>query len=249
VSAPLPLRLNVNVDHVATIRQARRIEIPDPVEAAILAEEAGAHGVTVHLRGDRRHIQDRDLERLAGAVRGKLNLEMAASDEMVAIATRAKPAQVTLVAERAEEVTTEGGLDVAHLSSELVRRLRDAGLSVALFVDPDDEAIDRSSALRARGDVDAVELNTDAYARATSDGNAAKQLGRLERAATRARAEGLAVYAGHALHRGNVGAVAAIPQVEELNIGHALIGRAVMIGIGAATRELLDAMARSRASS
>jgi pyridoxine 5-phosphate synthase len=241
-----PLRLNVNVDHVATIREARRIDIPDPVEAAALAEEAGAHGITVHLRGDRRHIQERDLERLATSVRGKLNLEMAASEDMVAIATRVKPGQITLVAERREEITTEGGLDVARLPKELVHRLRQAGLSVALFVDPDEETIDRTIALRSAGGVDAIELNTDAYARATSQDNATGHLGRLQRAAQQAASAGLAVYAGHALHRGNVQAVAAIPQIEELNIGHALIGRAVMVGIAAATRELLDAMASAR---
>ncbi len=238
------LRLNVNIDHVATIRQARRASYPDPVAAARLAEEAGAHGITVHLRGDRRHIQDADVAALVEAVKGKLNLEMAATAEMVAIAERLRPDQVTLVAERHEEVTTEGGLDVASIPREALERLRQAGLSVALFVDPDPTTIAACIGLREHGTIAAVELNTDAYARqpaATAD----REIARLREAARIAAAGGLPAYAGHALTTANVARVAEIEEIEELNIGHALIGRAVMVGIGAATREFLAAMTRA----
>ena len=240
------LRLNVNIDHVATLRQARRADYPNPLEAAQLAERAGAHGITVHLRGDRRHIQDADVELLVAAVRGKLNLEMAATPEMVAVATRLQPTQVTLVAERDEEVTTEGGLEVSRIPTGTLERLRGAGLSVALFVDPTPATVGACLELFRGGEIEAIELNTDAYARCSPERSTA-ELDRLEHAARSACDGGLSVYAGHALTTANVGAVASLEAIEELNIGHALIGRAVMVGIEAATHEFLAAMASRRA--
>ena len=210
----------------------------------LLRGRPGASGITIHLRGDRRHIQDSDLERLRASVSGKLNLEMAATAEMVAIAERLRPDQVTLVAERHEEITTEGGLDVASIPFDSLERLQHAGLSVALFVDPNPTTIASCVGLRGRGIIAAVELNTDAYARqptATADGEVA----RLREAARIAAAGGLPAYAGHALTTANVARVAEIEEIEELNIGHALIGRAVMVGMAAATREFLAAMARA----
>ena len=239
-----PIRLNVNIDHVATVRQARRATYPDPVDAARIAEAAGAHGLTVHLRGDRRHIQDHDLERLRAIVRGKLNLEMAASDEMVEIAVRAQPHQVTLVAERDAEITTEGGLQVAVVAGRRLERLRAAGLPVALFIDPEDAQIEAARALLERGWIEAIELNTDAFARAASADE--RELDRLRLAAGKAARFGFRVYAGHALRLDNVGLVAAIPEIEELNVGHALVGRALLVGMAEAVREFLAAMALGR---
>jgi pyridoxine 5-phosphate synthase len=235
-------RLSVNVDHVATLRQARRAAYPDPVEAARLAEAAGASGITVHLRGDRRHVQDHDVERLRAAIAGKLNLEMAASEEMLEIAERLRPQQVTLVPERADEVTTEGGLDlVAHGARvrHAAERLAAAGIAVSLFVDPAPEQLARLADIGSA--VNGFEINTDAYTRG----------GELDRelhvAGMRAAAEqghdlGLHVYAGHGLTTANVGPVAALPYMEELNIGHFLVARAVVVGMGAAVREMLAAM-------
>lgn len=242
--SPRTTRLNVNIDHVATVRQARRAIYPSPLEAARLAEAAGAHGITVHLRGDRRHIQDADVESLITAVHGKLNLEMAATSEMVAIAARLRPTQVTLVAERDQEVTTEGGLEVSRIPTGTLEKMRRAGLSVALFVDPAPATVTACLDLFRAGEIEAIELNTDAYARCPQ-GAAAGELDRLAAAASRAADGGLAVYAGHALTTANVGPVAALRAIEELNIGHALIGRAVMVGIETATREFLAAMARA----
>ena len=241
-----PLLLSVNVDHVATLRQARRLDYPDPVEAAAVAEAAGASGITIHLRGDRRHIQDDDLARLRESVRGKLNLEMAASDEMIAIACGARPHQVTLVPERPDELTTEGGLDVvAHLPRLLAgaERLRAAGIEVSLFVDPDPKRIDALAPFA--GLASGIELNTDAYTRARG-GFAAGCRAEVARSAAMGAALGFRVYAGHGLTAANVGAIASIRRIEELNIGHALVSRAVILGLDGAVREMLAAMTTAR---
>ena len=234
-------RLSVNVDHVATLRQARRAAYPDPVDAARIAEDAGASGITVHLRVDRRHIQDRDVERLRGTVRGKLNLEMSTAEEMLQLALRMRPDQVTLVPERPEEVTTEGGLDVIRNGeriAEVSEQLKAAGIEVSLFVDPDLEQI---QAIRG---VSGFEINTDAYTRARDQAEATMQLDKVARAATLGRGQGLHLYAGHGLRTDNVGPVASLPGMEELNIGHWLISRAVLVGLDTAVREMLAAMSR-----
>jgi pyridoxine 5-phosphate synthase len=237
------VKLAVNVDHVATLRQARRTAYPDPVEAARLAEEAGAHGITVHLRGDRRHIQDEDVARLKESVAGKLNLELAATGEMIAIALHHRPDQVSLVPERPEEVTTEGGLDLTRHRDrveEAARRLAGAGIAVSLFLDPDPRQVEAAAAL-PRELVGGFEINTDAYTRAEA-GEAQAELEEVRRAAREGAAAGLHVYAGHGLTTANVGPVAAVPEIEELNIGHALVSRAVLVGMAEAVREMLRAM-------
>ncbi len=242
-----PIRLSVNVDHVATLRQARRASYPDPVEAARLAEEAGASGITIHLRGDRRHIQDADLAALRRSVRGKLNLEMAASEEMLRIALAQRPAQVTLVPERPEEVTTEGGLDLlAHGErvAEAAAALADAGIAVSVFLDPDPRQLDRLAAM-AGGRVRGFEINTDRYTKAAPERRAA-ELRPVAEVATLGRRVGLRVYAGHGLNVENVGPVARLAEVEELNIGHSIVARAVLVGMPAAVREMLAAMAGPR---
>lgn len=238
-------RLSVNIDHVATLRQARRASYPDPVEAARLAEDAGAAGITVHLRADRRHIQDHDVEHLRQSVRGKLNLEMAAEAEMLALALRVRPEQVTLVPENPNEVTTEGGLDLRAHGERVgaaAERLAAAGIAVSIFLDPDLAQIEPLAALRSRG-VSGFEINTDAYTRATTEAARASELLRATETAKRGRNEGFHLYAGHGLTVQNVGPIAAIEGMEELNIGHALVSRAVMIGMTAAVEELLAAMA------
>jgi pyridoxine 5-phosphate synthase len=240
----MPARLSVNIDHVATVRQARRAGYPDPVEAARVAEDAGASGITVHLRVDRRHIQDHDVERLRPVVRGKLNLEMSTAEEMLAVALRVKPDQVTLVPERPEEVTTEGGLDLlrhpgnAEAVARAAERLAGAGIAVSLFVDPDPRQIEAISNLRH---VSGFEINTDAYTRATG-ADLSRELEKVARAGELGRAQGLHLYAGHGLRTDNVGPIAALPGMEELNIGHFLVSRAVIVGLGAAVREMLTAM-------
>jgi pyridoxine 5-phosphate synthase len=239
-------RLSVNVDHVATVRQARRAPYPDPVEAAAVAEAAGAAGNTVHLRGARRHVQDDDVARLRGSVRGKLNVEMAAEDEMLAIAERILPHQVTLVPERPDEVTTEGGLDlIAHGErvDRAARRLAEAGIAVSLFLDPDPHQLEALAELGAFA-ADAIvgfEINTDAYTRAPDD---TERLDAIEETAALGAADGLEVYAGHGLTTANVGRIAAVPAIEELNIGHWLVARAVIVGLDVAVREMVAAMAR-----
>ena len=235
-------RLYVNVDHVATVRQARRGHEPDPVAAAALCERAGADGITAHLREDRRHIQDDDIERLAREVRTVLNLEMACADEMIAIAARLRPHQVTLVPERREEITTEGGLDVARDQGRLadgIARLSDAGIRTSLFVGPEPAAVERSRELGAT----AIELHTGQYAHDPSDPRAIAALREAARLGTEI---GLAVHAGHGLTVSNVGPVAAIPEVEELNIGHSVVSRALFLGMEEAVRELRRAMDRAR---
>lgn len=235
--------LSVNVDHVATLRQARGVGYPDPVEAAERARAAGAAGITVHLRGDRRHIQDDDVHRLRRQVDGKLNLELATTEEMLAIALEIVPDQVTLVPERQEEITTEGGLDLVGRADEIARaadRLVEGGIAVSLFLDPDRQQIDRLADL-PDDLVTSFELNTDAYTRADDERQAA-ELDELRAAAARGAELGFEIYAGHGLTTANVGAVASIEVVRELNIGHAIVSRAVLVGIGEAVREMLVAM-------
>lgn len=237
-----PLRLYINIDHVATVRQARRGHEPDPVSAALLCEQAGADGITAHLREDRRHVQDDDVERLARTLTKDFNLEMACTDEMVAIAERLRPLEVTLVPERREEITTEGGLDV-HRESDALRtaigRLKAAGIKTSLFIDPTERAVEQSHALGT----DAIELHTGTYAHAPDD---PATLAALRVAAVEGRRLGLAVHAGHGLTAANVGAVAAIHAIEELNIGHWVVGRAIAVGMDAAVRELRAAMDAGR---
>lgn len=235
-------RLFINIDHVATIRQARRTDEPDPLAAALLCEDAGADGITAHLREDRRHIQDADIERLASGVRTGLNLEVALSDEILDMAVRLKPREVTIVPERREEITTEGGLDMSRDPGRLtkaIQRLSAAGIPCSLFIDPDHDAVSRSRDAGAH----AIELHTGRYAHHPSDG---ETLRAFQHAATIGAGLGLAVHAGHGLTVRNVGSIAAIPEIEELNIGHSIVSRAVFIGIGAAVREMREAMQRGR---
>jgi pyridoxine 5-phosphate synthase len=237
-------KLSVNVDHVATLREARKTHYPQPAEAALIAEQAGAHGITVHLRGDRRHIQDADLEALAATVTGKLNLEMALTHEMVGIALRAAPQQVTLVPERPDEITTEGGLDVSSHRHEIEatgRRLRAAGIDVSVFIDPDERQIRELAALAGEAVV-GYELNTDAYSKAQATDRA--ELDRLSHCAELGAELGLKVYAGHGLTTANVGALARLEAIEEFNIGHFIVSRAVLIGMRAAVEEMLAAIAQ-----
>jgi pyridoxine 5-phosphate synthase len=234
-------RLGVNIDHVATLRQARRVPDPDPVQTAILAELAGADGITVHLRSDRRHIQDRDVEILRQVVKTRLNLEMAATQEMLKIALTAKPHQVTLVPERREEITTEGGLDVVLNSVQLkpaVKMLQEGGIHVSVFVDPDLEQVKEAH----RIDAHAIEINTAAYADARDDQGREAALRKTTDAARFGRKLGLAVHAGHGLTYENVRAVAALPEISELNIGHNIVARAVLVGMERAVREMREAM-------
>jgi pyridoxine 5-phosphate synthase len=230
-------KLGVNIDHVATLRQARRANEPDPVWAAALAELGGADGITVHLREDRRHIQDRDLEVLRQTVTVKLNLELACHPEIVEIACRIRPDQATLVPERRQEVTTEGGLDVAGnraAASEAIRRLREAGIVVSLFLDPDRRQIEMARELAA----DAVELHTGRYALAPLGEKQATELAALTEAARLVRREGMTLHAGHGLTYRNVQPVARLEEMCELNIGHSIVARAVMVGFQQAVREM-----------
>lgn len=233
------LRLYVNIDHVATVRQARRAAEPDPVEAAALCEQAAADGITVHLREDRRHIQDHDVRRLAASVTTVLNLELATAADIVTLAAELRPHQATFVPEHRQEITTEGGLDLGASRKavdprlvDAITRLRQAGVRVSLFIDPDRSAIDRAWELA----VAAVELHTGEYAHAFPQCDLA--LRRLNDAARHARALGLAVHAGHGLTYANVQAVAAIPEIEELNIGHSIVSRSILVGMEAAVREM-----------
>jgi len=238
-------RLSVNVDHVATLRQARRTAYPDPVEAARIAEAAGAAGITVHLRVDRRHIQDSDVERLRESVRGKLNLEMSSAEEMVKVALRTKPDQVTLVPEKPEEVTTEGGLNLilyGRRIAHVAERLAAEKIEVSLFIDPDPRQIQALATLTGTG-VTGFEINTDAYTRAEGAAALAEELRQVAEVVEQGRAAGFHAYAGHGLRTDNVGPVAAIPGMEELNIGHFIIARAAIVGMDAAVREMLAAMA------
>ena len=229
------MRLYVNIDHVATVREARRTDEPDPVRAAAAAEQGGADGITVHLREDRRHIQDADVRALRTAVRTVLNLELGAAPEIVRIASRLKPFQATLVPERRQEITTEGGLALGGASRKIraaIERLTAAAIRVSLFIDPDPRTIDRAAAFG----VAAVELHTGRYARTWRSGDAA--LRALRRAAAHARARGLAVHAGHGLTYDNVQPVAAIRDIEELNIGHSIVSNAIFLGMEQAVRRM-----------
>lgn len=233
--------LGVNIDHVATIRQARRTVEPDPVAAAVLAELAGADGITVHLREDRRHIQDRDVRLLRQTVRTHLNLEMAATDEMLAIALDIRPDYVTLVPERREEITTEGGLDVAgqiDRMQHVVGSLQDAGIPVSLFIDADEQQIRAAQSVSAKF----IELHTGSYAEATDEESRAKELALLADGCKQAIDLGLRVNAGHGLTYWNVYPVACLPGMEELNIGHTIMSRAVLVGMERAVREMKQAI-------
>jgi pyridoxine 5-phosphate synthase len=235
-------RLGVNIDHVATLRQARRAPEPDPVHAAVLAELGGASGITVHLRSDRRHIQDRDVEILRQVVRTRLNLEMAATQEMLRLALTVKPDQVTLVPERLDELTTEGGLDVVLNSVQLrpvVKTLTEGGVAVSTFVDPDLEQVKESHKLDAR----AIEINTVAYAEARDERAREAALRKVVDAARLARKLGLGVHAGHGLTYANVGALSGVSEITELNIGHNIVARAVLVGMERAVREMVAAIA------
>lgn len=235
-------RLYVNIDHVATVRQARRGSEPDPVSAALLCEQSGADGITAHLREDRRHVNDEDVVALATRVSTAFNLEMACTDEMLDIAERLRPAQVTLVPERREEVTTEGGLELGSRPAALraaLERLAAAGVRTSLFIDPDPESVRRSHDLGAV----AVELHTGRYAHSPDD---PASLAALATAADAAAELRLAVHAGHGLTIRNVGPVAALPMIEELNIGHSIVSRAIFVGLPEAVREIRHAMDRAR---
>ncbi|GEJ57177.1 pyridoxine 5'-phosphate synthase [Anaeromyxobacter diazotrophicus] len=238
-------RLGVNVDHVATLRQSRRTTYPDPVQAAMLAELAGADQITIHLREDRRHIQERDLAVLRKTVQTRLNLEMAATQEMVKLAFETKPDSCTLVPERREELTTEGGLDVAGNRDALrkvVRTLKDADITVSLFLDPDMDQI--RAAHRVEADV--VEIHTGRYADARLAQDRRRELARVVDVAKAAAKLGLQVAAGHGLNYQNVLPVAAVAEIEELNIGHAIVGHAIMVGMERAVREMQELLARAR---
>ena len=231
------IQLGVNIDHVATLRQARGTRYPDPVEAARLAENAGADSITVHLREDRRHIQERDVRLLHSVLQTRMNLEMAASSEMLKFACELQPQDCCLVPERRQELTTEGGLDVCvqHKSlASVCAQLMDAGVRVALFIDPDQEQIEVAASLR----VPVVELHTGRYADATDSRVQAEELHRLREATQLALQGRLEVHAGHGLHYHNVIPVAAIPGITELNIGHAIVSRALMVGLTTAVMEM-----------
>lgn len=236
------LRLCINIDHVATLRQARKADEPDPVAAARICEEAGADGITAHLREDRRHIQDADVEQMVRVLRTPFNLEMACTDEMLGIAERLKPHQVTLVPEKREEITTEGGLDVTREPAALadaIARLKAAGIRTSIFIDPVPMVIERSAWLGA----DAIELHTGTYANHPDDPRA---IGALADGARQAAAARLAVHAGHGLTVTNVGRVAAIAEIEELNIGHSIVSHAVFDGLASSVRAMRRAMDAGR---
>ena len=236
-------KLCVNVDHVATIREARKTNEPDPVATALIAERAGAVGITIHLREDRRHIQDRDLTLMRQVVRGKLNLEMAPVSEMQGIALDVKPEQVTLVPERREEITTEGGLHVAgniEQIADLMKPLREAGILLSLFIDPHPAQIEAAKELNA----DFVELNTAAYSEAKDFFSQEKELASLRDASLQAHDLGIGVHAGHGLTYLNVHAVASFPHLQELNIGHSIVSHSVFVGFERAVREMSDIIER-----
>ena len=237
-------RLYINIDHVATLRQARRGFEPDPVEAATACEAAGADGITAHLREDRRHIQDADIERLKMAVRTYFNLEMACIAEMLELARRLRPEQVTLVPERREEITTEGGLDITSDPARIrnaIDALSDAGIRVSLFIDPTRAAVEQSKKLG----VPAIELHTGSYAHRSGS---EETIDALRDSARHGADLGLAVHAGHGLTVRNVAPVAAIPEIEELNIGHSIVSRAVFVGLDRAVKEMREAMNAARSS-
>lgn len=237
--------LCVNVDHVATVRQARKTIMPDPFEAALLAEKAGAVGITIHLREDRRHIQDADVYRIKRGIATKLNLEMAASPEIIAVALAVKPFQVTLVPERRRELTTEGGLDVKRARAKLagvIEKFHAKKILVSLFIDPEE---DQSRASMDSG-ADAVEFNTGAYSEAKTKRAIQSEIRRLVKACALTQKIGLVTHAGHGLTVANVGPVAVIPNVEELNIGHSIVSRSIMVGMERAVMEMIEATRKAR---
>jgi pyridoxine 5-phosphate synthase len=238
------IRLGVNVDHVATVRQARKVEAPDPVEAALLAEKAGADGITVHLREDRRHIQERDVELMRQRLKTKLNLEMAVTPAMVALAEKLRPDDACFVPEKREELTTEGGLDVLANKQkilEAVKRLQDRGIHVSLFIDPQKNQLETAKAVGAY----AVEIHTGAYCNAAG-AEREKERDAVAAAAALAHSLGLEVHGGHGLNYDNVLSIVTIPEIVELNIGHSIIARAVIVGIEQAVREMKQVLAKSR---
>lgn len=239
------LLLGVNIDHIATLRNARGTQYPDPVQAAFIAEQAGADGITVHLREDRRHITDRDVRILRQTIQTRMNLEMAVTDEMLDIAIELKPHFCCLVPEKREEVTTEGGLDVAGQQDKMavaVEQLAKAGILVSLFIDPDHRQIDAAVAVGAPY----IEIHTGAYAEAEGELAVKAELRRIAVAATYAAEKGLKVNAGHGLTYHNVQPIAALPEMQELNIGHAIIGQAVMCGLPAAVTDMKLLMREAR---
>ena len=245
--SPPPIHLGVNVDHVATLRQARLTRYPDPVTAALIAEQSGADSITIHVREDRRHIQERDLELLQRMTQTRVNLEMAVTDAMIEIAERARPSDCCLVPERREELTTEGGLDIVTQGARIAEacaRLDESGLRVSLFVDPEPDQLDASAAAGAP----VVELHTGAYAIATSPASRARELERIASAVAHARRLGLTVHAGHGLHYHNVAAIAAMPEIVELNIGHAIVAQALFDGFATAVRNMKQLMLEARRS-
>ena len=240
------IRLGVNIDHVATVRQARRAAVPDPVEAALLAEQAGADGITVHLREDRRHIQERDVERLRERIATKLNLEMAVTPAMVAYAEKLGPNDACFVPEKREELTTEGGLDAAGQLARVrdgVARLQERGIHVSLFIDPDKAQIEAAREAGARG----IEIHTGRYCNAAGAAREAERRA-IADAASLARSIELEVHGGHGLDYENVLPIAAIAEIVELNIGHSIIARAVLVGIDQAVREMKKLLHRARAT-
>jgi len=242
-----PIFLGVNIDHIATLRQARGTTYPDPVHAASVAELAGADGITIHLREDRRHIQDRDVYTLAQTLQTRMNLEIAVTQEMLSIACNVQPEYVCLVPEKREELTTEGGLDVAgQLDSmlEAVSQLKGAGIKVSLFIDADKSQIDAAVAVGAPY----IELHTGCYADAKNDIDQAKELKRIQDMAKYAHQQGLVVNAGHGLHYHNVAPIAAIPEIYELNIGHSIIARASIVGLEQAVKDIRGKMIEARHS-
>ena len=241
------MRLGVNIDHIATVRQARRGRWPDPIEAALVCERAGANGIVCHLREDRRHIQDRDVRRLRRTITTRLNLEMSIAPSVVAVALAVKPDQVTLVPERRQELTTEGGLDVAKLSRQLkplVRRFRERGIEVSLFVDP------MARQVQAAHDMGAgiIELHTGRYANASSAAQQQRELRALREAITLSRHIGVRVAAGHGLDYENIGAIAALEEIEEVNIGFSIITRALSVGLEQAVKEMVARLSIRRLS-
>ncbi len=238
------IRLGINVDHVATVRQARRIDVPDPVEAALLAERAGADGITVHLREDRRHIQERDVKLLRQRIATKLNLEMAVTPAIVTFAEQSRPDDACFVPEKREELTTEGGLDVVGQQAKIkdaVSRLQERGINVSLFIDPDQRQIEAAKAVGAH----AVEIHTGTYCNACGSARE-KELEVVTAAAALAQSFGLEVHGGHGLNYENVIPIAAIREMVELNIGHSIIARAVLVGIEQAVREMKELLKKAR---
>lgn len=233
--------LSVNVDHVATIREARKTDEPDPVAAAVLVELAGADGITIHLREDRRHIQDRDLRLMRQIIKTRLNLEMAAAEEIIEIALDVKPDKVTLVPEKREEITTEGGLDVVknkHQLENIILRFHDQKIPVSLFIDPEPDQVKCSKDIGS----DTIEINTGSYSEAKTDSEIDREFDKIKNAVDTAVKFGLAVNAGHGLTYKNVIKIASLQAIEEFNIGHNIVARAVMVGLDRAVKEMIDAI-------